>query len=94
MRFDAKKIGVDGDVDLITLASGAVAVAATLSSTDDFSVGSPVKFTVDAQTGNTEASGTLKASGPTTLSDTLTVVGLPRFLIPFKLVGQLPCLEP
>ena len=75
MRFDAKKIGVDGDVDLITLASGAVAVAATLSSTDDFSVGSPVKFTVDAQTGNTEASGTLKASGPTTLSDTLTVVG-------------------
>ena len=75
VRFNANEIGVAGDTDLITLSSGAVVVAATLSSTDDFSVGSPATFTVDAQTGNTDATGYLKASGPTTLSNTLTVTG-------------------
>ena len=74
MRFTGTQLGTATDVDLITIADGSVTIAGTVSATDDFSVGSSL-FTVDAQTGNTAASGTLRVSGASTLTSTLGVTG-------------------
>ena len=74
MRFTGTQLGTATDVDLITIADGSVTIAGTVSATDDFSVGSSL-FTVDAQTGNTVASGTLRVSGASTLTSTLGVTG-------------------
>ena len=72
VRFSGSQIGISGDEDLISLASGALTVAGTLSLDDDFKVAT-TKFTVDAQTGNTAVFGTLGVTGAATLSNTLTV---------------------
>ena len=72
IRFSGTQIGISSDDNLISLASGAVTVAGTLSLDDDFRVAT-TKFTVDAQTGDTAVSGTFGVTGEATLSDTLTV---------------------
>ena len=68
VRFSGSQIGISGDEDLISLASGALTVAGTLSLDDDFKVAT-TKFTVDAQTGNTAVFGTLGVTGAATLSN-------------------------
>ena len=67
VRFSGSQIGISGDEDLISLASGALTITGTLSLDDDFKVAT-TKFTVDAQTGNTAVFGTLRTAA--TLSNT------------------------
>jgi hypothetical protein len=71
VRFTDAKIGVNGDPDLLSLASGALTVTGTLDTTADIRVATN-KFTVDAS-GNTAVEGTLGVTGVTTLSNTVTI---------------------
>ena len=74
VRFTDKTIGIDGDPDLVTLASNAVTISGTLDTTGNFKVAS-TKFSVDSATGDTVVTGTLAVTGATTLSSTLGVTG-------------------
>ena len=72
VRFTGAKIGVGADIDLLSLASGALTVAGTLESNGDLTVSS-TNFKVTAATGDTSVGGTLDVTAATTLADTLTV---------------------
>ena len=62
MRFTETKIGITGDIDIITLSSASVAVAGALGSTGDFNVATTA-FTVAAGSGDTAVGGDLTAGG-------------------------------
>ena len=67
VRFTGNAIGISGDTDIITLTSGAAAVAGTLGVSGNVAVNTNM-FTVTATNGNTAVAGTLGVTGATTLS--------------------------
>ena len=73
VRFTGAKIGVGADIDLLSLASGALTVAGTLESNGDLTVSS-TNFKVTAATGDTSVGGTLDVTAATTLADTLSLI--------------------
>ena len=75
VRFTSKQIGLSTDTDLITLEDDIVTIAGHLRTADDFAVAN-TKFTVDAQTGNTDIEGTLAVNGSATLRSTLNVAAV------------------
>ena len=75
VRFTSKQIGLSTDADLITLEDDIVTIAGHLRTADDFAVAN-TKFTVDAQTGNTDIEGTLAVNGSATLRSTLHVAAV------------------
>ena len=74
VRFTNKKIGINSDVDLITLELGGVTIAGTLDMAGDLKV-ADTKFVVDASSGNTLVAGTFGVTDATSLSDSLDVTG-------------------
>ena len=74
VRFTNKKIGINTDVDLITLELGGVTIAGTLDMAGDLKV-ADTKFVVDASSGNTLVAGTFGVTDATSLSDSLDVTG-------------------
>jgi hypothetical protein len=72
VRFDGSAMGPTGDPDLVTLASGALTIAGTLSTSGTFTVNGN-KFSVASDTGNTAVLGNLGVTGAATLSSSLAV---------------------
>ena len=72
LRVTGNVIGLSTDVEIITLADGAVAIDGTLDTTGDFKIAN-TKFTVDSVSGNTAVAGTLNVTGAASLSKTLAV---------------------
>ena len=86
LRVNGNVIGLSTDVDIITLADGAVAIDGTLGVTGATTLASTLdvhgnlkvatdKFHVTAVNGNTVVGGTLGVTGATTLSGALGVTG-------------------
>ena len=74
VRFTGNIIGLDGDMDIITLQSAAITIDGSLSASGDFKIAS-TKFTVDANSGDVSVHGGLAAGGAATIGGTLGVTG-------------------
>ena len=84
VRFTNKKIGTDGNDDLLTLGNGELTITGHVNMTGNLKVAS-TKFTVQASSGDTYADGTLTVNQATTLQDTLEVTGVTTMLADLKM---------